>query len=297
MKTQTSKILLAFLVCNAASLLSLRAFDDNFTNATVTGSGGSGVVSGTGGGNVYQFPYDTGTSFAVTTDPSGINDGNALEISPSTSNATPYLKLNSPFSSAVNLGAGQTLTFSFDLRFTSTPTSGDGLTFGVYNSSNGDPEAYSGDPSNDTNNGYTLYVDPTGGGEGIYYQNVDGQNYYAGGPDGLGTNIVSGSSPSTGTSAYFVDFTVGLNAAGTSESYSLTLTPLAGGTPFAISGTSTSNLVTNFNYLGFGESDNDQFLIDNVTVATPEPSVTGLLLASVGFLALWARSRRFSSVG
>ncbi len=247
--------------------------------AFVSGASGTVIVDetfdepGASVGNTANNPLDVAwggihnASLSIVSDAAGIGSGNALAVG--TSSTFPGIGASFP---KVDLAVGESVTLSFDFRFTALPgatTEGPRITL----------------ESNTSPTGTYLFEVGSGGTDG------DGFIYY---PKGQFAGSGGTSIPTVGSPAMTIDdklthvawlevtrTALGVDLVGTMDGNVYT------------GSDHTSGAFFDFDHMEFGEGDfAANVRIDNVTVATtPEPPSL-VLLALGGFALLVVRARR-----
>lgn len=298
----TLAALLATTGARAATIV-----DDKFIDGGVTdGSDASDVgwypvVNAAGGTNPSpQSDSTTGPN-------EGGNDA-ALQFTPSAA----FAGTGASFTQ-VTLAVGQTITLSFDARFTGTPTTnGGGFRLGLYNTDGGT----TGTSNSNSDYGYLVRAPAGGTAAAPSLAKELGNGTNGGGAAGNGALILGGNDILTvGTYANSV---AALGAASATYSLAITRTSATavsfglqvngvsvGGGPFTDSGNvpgatgSPANTPAYFTFneivIGTGNvTSNPTFRVDNVlltvTTAVPEPAAMGLM--ALGGLSLLCRRTR-----
>jgi len=274
-------------------------FSENFTGATV-GSVSPNTKTVTNSTRVWRSTLDAGVSTVTlpTDSTTGPNEGSAdkaMYVSPSSS-ATGYI---AKFT-ATTLAVGDTLTLSFDYRFTIAPSTGtaSGVRFGLYDSKGTDYTVPTADTYDNNDKGYRVYsaasssslagsLSKEDGGDG------SGNAGSAGG--GSGDNTLLGSptnfNQSTTTARY--SFSITRDSA-TQVSFGLSIN---GTNRLSSSVTDSSSAIFTFDELLIGAGTATAYAFDNVTVvftpsAVPEPSAYALLFSALAGAAVITTRRQ-----
>ncbi|WP_309381899.1 hypothetical protein [Cerasicoccus frondis] len=138
----------SYLILTTLAALSLPAVShgqvlvaDNFTNSTGTDAATVSNTQSSGVGTYDRILTQSASSGMTVTTVSGFGTGNVLSLGNSSNNY--YREFNGGATTSLNsLSLGQTLSLSFDARFSAVPFSGDNFSFGFINDSSPDSILY-----------------------------------------------------------------------------------------------------------------------------------------------------------